>query len=214
VRKHVKNTVRATVRILSLNVAALGAVLTVSGAGAGAALTPTQEAIVAQGVVVGEGYAVQAGRITASSGADFAFDVPTVSVAEKVVAVPVVAVRAVTRNPAPASVAGNAVLEEAAKYVGIPYRVGGSTPAGFDCSGFVQYVFAALGVSLPRTSSGYYHVGTRVSAADAQPGDLIVSSGHVGIYAGGGTQIDSPRPGETIQFRSIWQSSYFFVRVS
>lgn len=207
-----KNTLRATVRILSLNVAALGAVLTVSGAGVGATDTATQEAIVAQGVVVGEGYAVEAGRITASSGANFAYEVPTVSVAAK--AIPVVAVRAVKRNPAPASVAGNAVLEEAAKFVGTPYRVGGTTPAGFDCSGFVQYVYAALGVSLPRTSAAYYHVGTRVSAADARPGDLIVSSGHVAIYAGGNTQIDSPRPGETIQFRAIWQSSYIFVRVT
>lgn len=139
---------------------------------------------------------------------------PTVSVAAKVAPVPVAAVRAVRRNPAPASVAGNAVLEEAAKFVGTPYRTGGSTPAGFDCSGFVQYVYAALGVSLPRTSGAYYHFGTRVSAADALPGDLIVSSGHVAIYAGGNMQIDSPRPGETIQFRGIWQSNYIFVRVT
>lgn len=60
-----KKTLRATVRILSLNVAALGAVSIVSGAGIGATDTPTQEAIVGQGAVVGEGYAVQAGRITA-----------------------------------------------------------------------------------------------------------------------------------------------------
>jgi cell wall-associated NlpC family hydrolase len=113
----------------------------------------------------------------------------------------------------PQSVAGNAVLEIAARYVGTPYVSGGSTPAGFDCSGFVSYVYAQLGVSLPRTSSGIKAAGTVISRADAQPGDLIWSPGHISIYAGGNEQIDSPRPGKTIQFRAIWQSSPVFIRV-
>jgi cell wall-associated NlpC family hydrolase len=113
----------------------------------------------------------------------------------------------------PQSVAGNAVLEVAARYVGVPYVSGGTTPEGFDCSGFVSYVYAQLGISLPRTSSAIKAAGTVVSAADAQPGDLIWSPGHISIYAGGGQQIDSPRPGKTIQFRSIWQSSPVFIRV-
>jgi len=120
-------------------------------------------------------------------------------------------VRAAAAAPAasavPQSVAGNAVLEIAARYVGTPYVSGGSTPAGFDCSGFVSYVYAQLGISLPRTSSGIKAAGTVISRADAQPGDLIWSPGHISIYAGGDQQIDSPRPGKTIQFRSIWQSS-------
>jgi cell wall-associated NlpC family hydrolase len=213
VRNHVKTTLRASARILALNLAALAGVLTVSAAGIPAPEAPAQDVIAAQGVVVGDGYAIQAGRITAAAGADFAFDTPSISVAEKVAPVAVSHRRAVSHNPAPPSVAGNAVLEEAAKYVGTPYRAGGSTPAGFDCSGFVSYVFRALGVSLPRSSAAYWNVGTRVSAADARPGDLIVSSGHVAIYAGGSMQIDSPRPGKTVQFRQIWQSSYVFVRV-
>lgn len=122
--------------------------------------------------------------------------------------------RAATNNPVPASVSGNAVLEIAARYVGVPYRSGGTTPAGFDCTGFVSYVYAQLGVSLPRTSSAYRSIGTVVSRADAQPGDLIWSPGHVGIYAGGNSQIDSPRPGKTIQFRAIWQSNPVFIRVT
>ena len=113
----------------------------------------------------------------------------------------------------PQSVAGNAVLEIAARYVGTPYVSGGSTPAGFDCSGFVSYVYAQLGVSLPRTSSGIKAAGTVISRADAQPGDLIWSPGHISIYAGGNDQIDSPRPGKTIQFRAIWQSSPVFIRI-
>ncbi|CAN5202548.1 hypothetical protein BH11ACT1_BH11ACT1_06440 [soil metagenome] len=122
-------------------------------------------------------------------------------------------VRTVANNPAPQSVAGNAVLEIAARYVGTPYVYGGSTPAGFDCSGFIDYVYAQLGVSLPRTDTAIKAAGTIISRADAQPGDLIWSPGHISIYAGGNEQIDSPRPGKTIQFRSIWQSAPVFVRI-
>jgi cell wall-associated NlpC family hydrolase len=122
--------------------------------------------------------------------------------------------RDAVNNPVPPSVSGNAVLEIAARYVGTPYRSGGSTPAGFDCTGFVKYVYAQLGIDLPRTSGAYRSIGTVVSRADALPGDLIWSPGHVAIYAGGNTQIDSPRPGKTIQFRAIWQSNPVFIRVT
>jgi len=123
------------------------------------------------------------------------------------------AAAATTSNPVPQSVAGNAVLEVAARYVGVPYVSGGSTPDGFDCSGFTSYVYAQLGISLPRTSSAQRNAGTVVSRADAQPGDLIWSPGHIGIYAGGNQMIDAPRPGKTVQFRSIWQSSPTFIRI-
>lgn len=124
-----------------------------------------------------------------------------------------VATAAAATSAVPQSVAGNAVLEIAARYVGVPYVSGGTTPDGFDCSGFVSYVYGQLGVSLPRTSAGIKAAGTVVSRADAQPGDIIWSPGHVSIYAGGDQQIDSPRPGKTIQFRSIWQSAPVFLRI-
>jgi cell wall-associated NlpC family hydrolase len=151
-------------------------------------------------------------RIVASGQAEWSFGDTAITV--EVVEKPQPVAKRVSANPTPPSVAGNAILEEAAKYVGTPYLRGGTTPAGFDCSGFVSYVYAQFGVSLPHASSAYWGVGTQVSAADALPGDLIVSKGHVGIYAGGNMQIDSPREGKTIQFRSIWQTSYVFVRVS
>lgn len=114
----------------------------------------------------------------------------------------------------PQTVAGNAVLEIAARYVGVPYVSGGTTPDGFDCSGFTSYVYAQLGITLSRSSADQRYDGVEVSRADAQPGDLIWSPGHIGIYAGGNQQIDAPRPGKTIQFRDIWQSNPIFIRVT
>jgi len=111
-----------------------------------------------------------------------------------------------------AAISGSAVIAEASKYVGVPYVSGGASPSGFDCSGFVSYVYGQLGISLPRSSGAYYSVGTRVSSP--QPGDIIVSPGHVAIYAGNNLQIDAPRPGKTVQFRAIWQSSPTYVRVT
>jgi peptidoglycan DL-endopeptidase CwlO len=115
--------------------------------------------------------------------------------------------------PIPQSVSGNAVLEVAARYVGVPYVSGGASPEGMDCSGFTSYVYAQLGINLPRTSSAQRNAGTVVSRAEAQPGDLIWSPGHIGIYAGGDMMIDAPRPGKTVQFRTIWQSSPTFIRI-
>lgn len=115
-------------------------------------------------------------------------------------------------NNVKAAISGSAVIAEASKYVGTPYVGGGSSPKGFDCSGFTSYVYGKLGVSLPRSSGAYYNVGTRVSSP--QPGDIIVSPGHVGIYAGPNLQIDAPRPGKSIQFRSIWQSNPTYIRVN
>lgn len=111
-----------------------------------------------------------------------------------------------------AAVSGSAIIAEAAKYVGTPYVSGGSSPRGFDCSGFVSYVYGQFGISLPRSSGAYWNVGTRVSSP--KPGDIIVTPGHVGLYAGPNLQIDAPVPGKTLQFRAIWQSNPTFVRVT
>jgi len=161
--------------------------------------------------------------VTVPVSAQWSFDVPALAVvADPPPAVKRVAPRAsrsavravtVTAASAPANTHGSAVLEIAARYVGIPYRSGGSTPSGFDCSGFTSYVFAQLGISLPRTSAGQRQAGTVVSRADAQPGDLIWHPGHVGIYAGGNTLVDSPQPGGSISFRAIYFANPVFIRV-
>jgi len=114
----------------------------------------------------------------------------------------------------PASAYGSSIVSIAARYVGVPYVYGGTTPDGFDCSGFTSYVYAQVGINLPRTSSAQGSVGTKVSRDQAQAGDLIWTPGHVAIYAGDGMMIDAPRPGKTIQFRQIWQSNPTFIRVA
>ncbi len=114
----------------------------------------------------------------------------------------------------PATASGSALIEAASRYVGVPYVWGGTTPSGFDCSGFTSYVYAQVGITIPRTSGEQQAAGTVVSRDQAQPGDLIFSPGHIGIYAGGNTMIDAPKPGKTVQFREMWQSNPTFVRMT
>jgi cell wall-associated NlpC family hydrolase len=117
-----------------------------------------------------------------------------------------------------ASVRGSAVLAIAARYLGMPYRSGGSAPPGFDCSGYTQWVFGQLGVRLPRTANQQLGATRRIPRSEAQPGDLVffISGGsayHVGIYAGDGAMYDSPRSGKSVQKRDIWSASVVFGQV-
>ena len=105
-------------------------------------------------------------------------------------------------NPAPSS-KGQAIVNAAAKYIGVKYVYGGASPSGFDCSGLVQYACKQVGISVNRTSRAQYSNGVAVSKSNLQPGDLVFFSNgsgisHVGIYAGNGQVIHSPRPGKTV----------------
>ncbi len=116
--------------------------------------------------------------------------------------------------PAAAPSQYGGVVGIAMQYLGIPYVWGGSTPAGFDCSGFVAYVYAQVGVSLPHHAASMYSYGTAVSQSDLQPGDLVFFSGlgHVGIYVGGGQYIHSPHTGDVVKISSIYRSGWVGAR--
>ncbi len=108
---------------------------------------------------------------------------------------------------------GAAVMAIAARYQGTPYQYGGTTPAGFDCSGYTSYVFRQVGIDLPRTSGAQRAATTRISRSDAMPGDLVFMPGHVGIYAGNGMMWDAPRTGKDVQKRPVYSSSATYGRV-
>ena len=113
-------------------------------------------------------------------------------------------------SPAPKPVANvpqssSGVVNIARGLLGIPYVYGGTTPAGFDCSGFTSYVFGKAGISLPRTAAAQQAAATPVS--NPQPGDLVffgAPAWHVGIYTGNGMMIDSPRAGKSTSERPIF----------
>jgi cell wall-associated NlpC family hydrolase len=113
-------------------------------------------------------------------------------------------------HPKPSS-RGARVASIAQRYLGIPYRWGGESPrTGFDCSGFVWYVFSRVGVSLPRVVSAQYTVGKRVSRRALRPGDIVFFDGlgHDGIYIGGGRFVHSPHSGDVVKISSIHESWY------
>ena len=108
-------------------------------------------------------------------------------------------------------------MEFAKKYVGYPYVWGGTSPSGFDCSGFTYYVFKQFGYSLNRTAAAQLSNGYAVSMADLQPGDLVLFGGtyassaaatHVGIYIGGGQFIHAANSGTGVVISALSESYY------
>lgn len=111
----------------------------------------------------------------------------------------------------------NGIIATSKSLIGVPYAWGGTTPAGFDCSGYTQYVFAKQGITLPRISGDQYKMGVPVSYSKLAPGDLVFFSlnsdgrvSHVGIYIGGGQFINATTSkGVTISsFTSYWLNIY------
>jgi peptidoglycan DL-endopeptidase CwlO len=115
-------------------------------------------------------------------------------------------------NPPPGKYGG--VVGIAMQYLGVPYRWGGASPSGFDCSGFIMYVFAQVGVSLPHNAAMQYSYGSPVSRANLQPGDLVFFNGlgHAGIYIGGNQFIHAPHTGDVVKISSLtgWYDYTFY----
>ena len=118
-------------------------------------------------------------------------------------------------NPPYSKLDGATILKVAAKYVGTPYVFGGETPRGFDCSGYVAFVFAQFGIALPHSVHGQNRMGILIRPEDALPGDLVVMDdlGHDGIYAGNGNFYHAPRPGDYVKLAPIYTSRIHFVRL-
>ena len=114
-----------------------------------------------------------------------------------------------TATVAPPSQYGG-VVGIAMQYLGVPYVWGGASPSGFDCSGFVQYVYAQVGVSLPHHAADQWNYGTPISQDQLEPGDLVFFDGlgHVGIYIGGGQFIHAPHTGDVVKISSLSDSWY------
>ena len=148
-----------------------------------------------------------AGRSTGTTGA------PLTAAGTAGAATSTTATSTTSTAPATGGPTGGDVVSAARRYLGVPYRWGGTDPAtGLDCSGLVQRVFADLGVDVPRTVADQRHAGTAIaSMADAKPGDLLVfdsarspSGRHIGIYVGDGQMIAAPRTGEVVGIMKVW----------
>ncbi len=121
------------------------------------------------------------------------------------------------------SIKGQQIVETAKQYIGTPYVYGGMSPSGFDCSGFVKYVYGLHGVSLNRVAADQAYNGYWVSRENLRPGDIICfasSAGssyisHVGIYVGNNQFIHSPRTGYTVTIENLsgtYASRYYTAR--
>lgn len=109
------------------------------------------------------------------------------------------------------------IVDDALSYMGTPYRYGGSTPRGFDCSGLTMYVYKRIGVSLPRSAVSQYRSGRRIAFANSRPGDLVFFAidgrrvSHVGLYIGEGAFIHAPSTGKGVRIDEI-SSPYWRAR--
>jgi peptidoglycan DL-endopeptidase CwlO len=113
-------------------------------------------------------------------------------------------------TPPPAGPGHPEVVPIALQYLGVPYRWGGASPSGFDCSGLTMFVYGKIGISLPHAVSWQYGYGRPVSRSQLAAGDLVFfnSLGHVGIYIGGGSFVHAPHTGDVVKISSIWDSWY------
>ena len=101
----------------------------------------------------------------------------------------------------------------AREQIGVPYRYGGRTPRGFDCSGLVHYAYQSVGLTVPRTSKDQYRAAQPIALRDARPGDLLFFKGwrsisHVGIYVGGNRFVHAPSSGKHVTITRLDDDYY------
>lgn len=116
----------------------------------------------------------------------------------------------------------NSLIEYAKTLIGTPYKAGGSSPNGFDCSGFMHYVFQKIGISLPRSSKDMATVGNPIGKHELQLGDMVFFAhngkriSHVGMYVGNGQFIHSPSSGKSVEITALdghyWESRFVTAR--
>ena len=110
---------------------------------------------------------------------------------------------------------GDKIVAKAKQYLGVPYKWGGTTPSGFDCSGFVYYVLRSQGFNVSRTQTAMYAQGKPVAKSDLQPGDVVffqntykAGLSHVGIYVGDGKFIHAPSSGKVVSYSNLYTDYY------
>lgn len=118
---------------------------------------------------------------------------------------------------APAGV-GLVIVRTAESAIGAPYRYGGATPQGFDCSGLTQFAYRSAGISIPRTAAAQQQAAARVQLDALQPGDLVFfatgrnAADHVGVYSGQGRFVHAPSSGRAVSFGYLadpWYAAHF-----
>jgi cell wall-associated NlpC family hydrolase len=118
------------------------------------------------------------------------------------------------KNPAHPPFSLEGVYETALKYRGVPYVFGGADPSGFDCSGFIMFIYAQFGVSLPHSVHQQDQIGTTIPASEARPGDVIVfnDESHDGFVAPDGMILHAPYSGVSVRQQPLWSDAVHYVR--
>jgi cell wall-associated NlpC family hydrolase len=108
-------------------------------------------------------------------------------------------------TPGAGDAEGARAVALAEQYLGTPYKWGGASPGGFDCSGLASYVYGKLGVDVPHYTGAIYSKYSKVPRSDLEPGDMVFfnGTGHVGIYAGNGQYIHAPHTGDVVKISNL-----------
>jgi cell wall-associated NlpC family hydrolase len=114
------------------------------------------------------------------------------------------------RTPPTASPSPSRVVSIALKHVGAPYARGGASPAGFDCSGFVMFVYGRVGIALPHSAEKQYRMGAAIARSKLEPGDIVFFDrlGHSGIYVGQSRFVHATKPGDVVKVSSLDEDWY------